>query len=100
MPGFKATEQAGYNWSADDRQRKVLFAARARGADTFEAFANSPPWWMTVSGDVAGASKYGEGNLKVQYEEAYAEFLTDVVEKFAKDTSWGVVDEGGRAGGV
>ncbi|GJP47195.1 hypothetical protein CLOM_g6416 [Closterium sp. NIES-68] len=89
MPGFKATEQAGYNWSADDRQRKVLFAARARGADTFEAFANSPPWWMTVSGDVAGASKYGEGNLKVQYEEAYAEFLTDVVEKFAKDTSWG-----------
>ncbi|GJP70071.1 hypothetical protein CLOP_g1057 [Closterium sp. NIES-67] len=89
MPGFKATETAAYDWSADDRQRKVLLAARARGADTFEAFANSPPWWMTVSGDVAGAAKWGEGNLKEEHEDSFADFLTDVVQKFATDKTWG-----------
>jgi len=31
-------------------QRAVLLGARDRGADTFVAFANSPPWWMTNSG--------------------------------------------------
>lgn len=27
-----------------------MFAARDRGALIFEAFANSPPWFMTISG--------------------------------------------------
>ncbi|CAI7733824.1 unnamed protein product [Closterium sp. NIES-53] len=79
----------GYNATNSPRQRRVLFAARARGADRIDAFANSPPWWMTVSGDVAGAPIYGQGNLKVEYETAFAEYLTDVVQKFARDRSWG-----------
>ena len=35
----------------DYKQASVMFAARDRGALIFEAFANSPPWFMTISGD-------------------------------------------------
>lgn len=35
----------------DYRQAAVMMAARDRGALLFEAFANSPPWFMTISGD-------------------------------------------------
>ena len=38
------------NWEADAAQRWMLLAARDRGATLFEAFSNSPPYWMTVSG--------------------------------------------------
>ena len=34
----------------DYKQASVMFAARDRGALIFEAFANSPPWFMTISG--------------------------------------------------
>ena len=34
-----------------EKQTSVLLAARDRGVILFEAFANSPPWFMTVSGD-------------------------------------------------
>lgn len=52
MEGFKKSPTAAYNWSSDAGQRAVLLGAKARGADTFIAFANSPPWWMTISGDI------------------------------------------------
>ena len=54
LPGFKADENAEYDWSADERQRKVLLGAKLRGANLFEAFNNSPPPWMTRSGSVTG----------------------------------------------
>ena len=34
----------------DWKQASVMFAARDRGALIFEAFSNSPPWFMTISG--------------------------------------------------
>ncbi|GJP85906.1 hypothetical protein CLOP_g15998 [Closterium sp. NIES-67] len=88
MPGFKPTEDGPYDWSADERQRNVLLGAKERGANVFEAFSNSPPWWMTVSGDVAGAAWKGDTNLLPEYEGAFADYLTTVVAEFA--TRWGV----------
>jgi hypothetical protein len=44
-----------WNWDADANQRWMLLAARDRGAHIFEAFSNSPPYWMTVSGRASGA---------------------------------------------
>lgn len=35
------------DWEVDAGQRWVLLAARERGACIFEAFSNSPPYWMT-----------------------------------------------------
>ncbi|GJP44571.1 hypothetical protein CLOM_g3950 [Closterium sp. NIES-68] len=88
MPGFKPTKAGPYDWSADERQRNVLQGAKERGANVFEAFSNSPPWWMTYSGDVAGALKRRRTNLRREYEGAFADYLTTVVAQFAK--RWGV----------
>lgn len=90
MPGFKPQEGGAYDWGADGPQRAVLLGAKARGADKFIAFANSPPWWMTVSGDVAGAAKKTQCNLKASYFPPFAEYLTEVVRRYATDPNWNV----------
>jgi hypothetical protein len=57
VPGFKSGPNEPYDWTADKRQRAVLFAARDKGANVFEAFNNSPPHWMTLSGSVTGKKR-------------------------------------------
>jgi O-glycosyl hydrolase len=77
MPGFEPTNGV-WNWNADLNQRWMLQAALARGANLVMAFANSPPWWMTVSGSVTGAMG-GTNNLQVAYQGAFATYLATVV---------------------
>ncbi|MBN1935385.1 MAG: hypothetical protein JW934_12010 [Anaerolineae bacterium] len=48
-------EPGVYDWSRDRNALWVMKAARQAGADTFVAFANSPPARMTRSGLVSGA---------------------------------------------
>jgi O-glycosyl hydrolase len=76
MPGFEPTNGV-WNWSADANQRWMLKAALARGVDHVEAFANSPPWWMTISGSVTGNTN--GNNLQTNYEPAFAVYLATVV---------------------
>jgi len=45
----------------------------------FEAFSNSPPWFMTVSGRTSGARQGTEDNLKPGGEKAFAVYLARVV---------------------
>lgn len=87
VPGFKAGPNEPYDWTADKRQRAVLFAARDKGANIFEAFNNSPPPWMTFSGSVTGNWKNGQDNLNPKYYEAFADYLTEVVLKYKE---WGI----------
>ena len=54
VPGFEPSP-GHWDWNADFNQRWVLFAAIQKGADKFEAFSNSPPFWMTRSGSVMQA---------------------------------------------
>lgn len=77
MPGFEPTNGV-WNWNADLNQRWVLQAALARGANLVDAFANSPPWWMTVSGSVTGAVG-ATNNLQVADETPFATYLATVV---------------------
>ena len=71
-PGDKAM----WNWSADANQRWWLDAIRARvRAPIFEAFSNSPPWFMTVSGRVSGAEKGSDDNLQPGRENLFAFYL-------------------------
>jgi O-glycosyl hydrolase len=77
MQGFEPTNGV-WNWNADQNQRWVLRTAVAMGANLVDAFANSPPWWMTVSGSVTGASG-GTNNLQVAYENTFAVYLATVV---------------------
>ncbi|XP_024533552.1 endo-beta-1,6-galactanase isoform X2 [Selaginella moellendorffii] len=80
MPGFRPGGPSGpYVWAADARQRSVLLGARARGAQIFEAFSNSPPWWMTMSGSVTGNHNWGQDNLDGKYYTAFVDYLTEVV---------------------
>ncbi|KAF0437327.1 O-Glycosyl hydrolase family 30 [Gigaspora margarita] len=78
VPGFLPCKTCSYNWTSDANQRWVLFAAKERGADIFEAFSNSPPYWMTNSGCSSGGHLFSN-NLNSNYYDAYADYLTEVV---------------------
>ena len=84
VPGFKPTESGGYDWTRDANQRRVLDAVKALvDPEEFivEAFSNSPPYWMTISGCASGNSG-GGNNLKTDYFDDFADYLTEVVKHF------------------
>jgi O-glycosyl hydrolase len=78
MQGFE-TNNGVWNWNADANQRWMLGQAVALGASRVEAFANSPPWWMTVSGSVTGSKNLLSNNLQTGYETNFASYLATVV---------------------
>jgi O-glycosyl hydrolase len=86
MPSFQPTE-GNWDWNADANQRYVLQRAKSLGANIFEAFANAPPYWMTMNGCSAGSAS-GGNNLKNDYYDDYAEYITEVVKKARDD--WGI----------
>ena len=78
MPGFEPVN-GSWNWNADLNQRWMLRRAVALGANRVVAFANSPPWWMTVSGSVTGSTNGTGDNLQTGCEQAFADYLATVV---------------------
>lgn len=79
MEGFQSGPGAAYDWTADAAQRRILLAlARARKDVILEAFANSPPYWMTYSGCSAGHVDPKQDNLKPEYYGAFCRYLLDV----------------------
>ena len=78
MPGFEPANGV-WNWNADQNQRWMLKRAIALGVNHVYAFANSPPWWMTVSGSVTGSTDGTSDNLQTGYENAFAQYLSMVV---------------------
>lgn len=86
VPGFQP-EKGQWDWEADANQRSVLQGALKRGVTIAEAFSNSPPYWMTVSGSVTGAVD-GGNNLKDDQYDAFADYLTEVVKRYRDE--WGI----------
>lgn len=79
MEGFQDTRGGDYHWDRDSAQIRVLRKLHQRNPATIlEAFSNSAPWWMTVSGCVGGADKATDDNLKVDFYEDFARYLVDV----------------------
>ena len=78
MPGFEPSPGV-WDWSADANQRWMLREAVALGVNHVEAFANSPPWWMTVSRSVTGSTNGTSNNLQTNYEPAFAAYLDTVM---------------------
>ncbi len=73
-----------YNWDADANQINVLKAAieqAGNGGREFiaEAFSNSPPYFMTVSGCSSGNTDSGEDNLRSDSYNAFAYYMADVI---------------------
>ena len=82
MPGFEPSRGV-WNWNADQNQRWILKAALARGVNRVEAFANSPPYWMTVSGSVTGGHN-GKSNLRRSSERDFAAYLAEVIQHLSR----------------
>ncbi len=78
MPGFEPGNGV-WNWNADQNQRWTLKRAISLGVNHVYAFANSPPWWMTVSGSVTGSADGTSDNLQTGYETAFAQYLSMVL---------------------
>lgn len=81
MPGF-LTAEGEWTWDADANQRALLLALDEVGSELiFEAFSNSPPYWMTKSECASGHSS-GADNLKEDAYDAFADYLTEVVKHY------------------
>ena len=85
VASFLAPDGKTYDWAQDPGQRWVLLAARDRGAKTFEAFSNSPPYWMTRSGRASGGPDPKADNLAPQNYTAFAAYLSRVVRHFGDE---------------
>ena len=78
-------DPAMWDWSADANQRWWLDAIKARvPTPILEAFSNSPPWFMTVSGKVSGAEKRTDDNLRPGQEALFASYLVRVVDELQR----------------
>ncbi len=83
MEGFWDGLGEDYVWDRDRGQIDVLLRIRDRRPDAvFEAFSNSCPWWMTVSGCVGGAEPGSADNLRTDMYEPFAHYLVDVCRHF------------------
>jgi O-glycosyl hydrolase len=79
MEGFLDSSNANYNWNRDAGQRKVMLKIKEQRPDViFEAFSNSPPYWMTYSKCSAGNHNASQDNLKPEYYEAFCDYLVNV----------------------
>ena len=78
----------GWDWTADANQREMLQKARDRGANRFELFSNSPPWWMCANDNPSGGPKGEDENLKPEYRDEFAHYLAAIA-RHAKD-HWGI----------
>ena len=82
MEGFASAEGV-YHWEADAPQRLVMLKLKELRPDAqFEAFSNSPPWWMTESGCAGGAVVATDDNLREDCYEAFARYLVDVCQMY------------------
>lgn len=93
MAGFAETKEdfdnKTYKWENDEAQIKMMRAIIARAEYygkkdqiMIEAFANTPPYWMTVSGCASGAETATDTNLPEANYEMFAEYLIDVCKHF------------------
>ncbi len=79
MEGFLDAANAEYVWSRDAGQRKIMLKIKEKRPDVvFEAFSNSPPYWMTYSACSAGNYDASKDNLKPEYYEAFCDYLIEV----------------------
>ena len=80
-----------YDWDADINQINMLKAAAAASGTDFiaEAFSNSPPYFMTVSGCSSGHTDSNQDNLRSDSYTAFAKYMADVIEHWESE---GVID--------
>jgi len=80
-----------YDWNADKNQMNILIAAAEASGEDFiaEAFSNSPPYFMTVSGCSSGNTNPGQDNLRANSFVAFGKYMADVIVHWVEE---GVID--------
>jgi len=81
IPSLQPTS-AGYDWTRDASQRWMMQAAKARGANIFEAFVNSAPAWMLNNKCTAGATQPAYENISSSYYDEFASYIATVAKHF------------------
>jgi O-glycosyl hydrolase len=71
-----------YNWNKQAGYQWFLRKAKAYGVENLIAFSNTPPVQFTQNGLGYKTAKDYRTNLKADKEEAYADFLTEVIKHF------------------
>jgi len=79
---FLSADWTSYDWTAQAGQRWFLQAAKARGAEQFVAFVNSPPINMTKNGRAYCFSSSGSTNLASDKIDDFAEYLATIIQHF------------------
>jgi O-glycosyl hydrolase len=85
MDGFQDGAGQPFDFTRDASQRRMLHEAQCRGASIFEAFSNSPPYWMTNSGCASGSTTGRADNLDPSHYADFVNYLVTVVDHFATD---------------
>lgn len=87
MPGYwgeydEETDTFTYDFTKDENQRNVLLKMLEQNPDLHvEAFSNSAPYFMTVSGCTSGSEDGGD-NLKSDKYDEFAEYLATVIKNY------------------
>jgi O-glycosyl hydrolase len=68
-----------WNWDADAAQRWWIDQVKD-DVTHWEAFANSPPYFQTVSGYVSGGFDAGDDQIRTDSVDEFAVYLTEVME--------------------
>jgi O-glycosyl hydrolase len=76
-----------YNWTKQAGNRWFLKAAKDRGVENLLAFSISPPVLLTKNGYAFGpdGAEKGKLNLKTDKTDAFADYLTEVVQHYQLD---------------
>ena len=83
MEGFRPAPDSSYDWTADAGQRRIMLKIKEKRPDAvFEAFSNSPPYWMTVSGCSGGHYRADTDNLAPENYAAFCDYLIDVCKHY------------------
>lgn len=86
MEGFQDERGGEFHWDRDEAQRKIMLKIKEKRPDAiFEAFSNSAPWWMTVSGCVGGNKDAAKDNLDPAYYEDFAHYLVEVCKHYKEE---------------
>ena len=83
-----------FDWNADPVQVAMLLAAKARGADTFELFSNSPVWWMLNNHNPSGNGDGGKDNLQPWNVANHSKYMAIVAAhtQAAWNVSWSSIE--------
>lgn len=83
IDGFQDERGGAFHWERDSAQRRIMLMIKRKRPDAiFEAFSNSAPWWMTVSGCNAGAERAGDDNVAPEHYADFAYYLAEVCKHY------------------